>query len=155
MDKNLNTGFTLIESIVTIVVLSIIAFSTMYIMTEGFKVWWANKNYIELRSDGRFTLARLAAEFRQAEEIPQVEETNISFNSDIDNDGDPQLITYTFNGTELIREEGPGQAVICANVSSLILYWNSTNRLLTVDMTLTKQDDTVNLETDIAARCLP
>jgi len=157
MRKQRSKGFTLLETIVTIVVLSIMAFSVMYIMMEGLRIWWENRNLVELRSDGRYALSRLKAEFRQAEDVTFLlaEPDKIIFDSDIDNDGVVQEITYEKSGTDLTRKEGAGSAyVICGNLSSLTFSWNSP--VLTVaDMTLSKQGDTVKLQTEMVARCLP
>jgi prepilin-type N-terminal cleavage/methylation domain-containing protein len=154
---NLSTadkGLTLVEAIVVIVVLSILMFAVMHVMVEGFRVWWENKNYIELRADGRFALARLTAEFRQAESVSQSTSTDITFDSDMDDDGDPETITYSLSGSDLVRGvQGSGQAVICGNVSSLTFSWNSP--VLTAQIGLSRQGDLVELSKDTTARCLP
>ncbi len=157
--RSFNTckGFTLVETIVTIVILSIIMFSVMYIMVEGFRVWSENKNYIGLRSDGRYALARFQAEFRGAESVvTPVPLTEITFTADIDNNGAPKEITYALDGRELKREEpGLGQAVICVDVDSFELSWDPALLILTVELELSKGGDIVDLKTEIFARCLP
>ena len=145
-------GFTLVETVVTIVVLSIVSFSIMHIMVEGLRIWWENRNYIELRSDGRFALTRLQAEFRTAYSASQNAATDITFNSDVDNDGDLEEITYALSGTELTRDEG-GAVTICQDVSSLAFSWSPP--MLTVNISLSKQNDTVDLMSRITSRCIP
>jgi len=129
----------------------------MYIMVEGFRVWSENKNYIGLRSEGRYALLRISTEFREAEFIvPPVTPTAITFDVDIDNNGAPKRITYTLDGRELKRDEpGLGQAVICADVGSFALSWDPAYSLLTVELELSKGGDIVDLKTEIFSRCLP
>ena len=146
-------GFTLVESIVTIVILSVISFIVMHIMVEGFRVWWENRDYIELRSDARAALDRIAAEFREAESVNLVSAEDLQFNSDMDGNGAAQTIEYQLTGGALVRTENAQSQPICENVDSLTFTWNSP--VLGVDMTLAGRENTVRLRTDIAARGLP
>jgi prepilin-type N-terminal cleavage/methylation domain-containing protein len=148
-------GFTLIEAIVTIVVLSIVAFSVMHLLAEGFRVWVENRDLLELRAEGRIALDRLMVEFREAEIVNLQDAQTLAFEADIFDDGDSRRLVYALNNGRLMRRVigEPPIRVLCENVSALIFTWNAP--LLTVDMTLSRQDDTVNLNTDIMARCLP
>ena len=148
-------GFTLIEAIVTMVVLSMVAFSVMHLLVEGFRVWTENKDLLELRADGRAALNRLTVEFREAETVNLQDAQTLVFEADIFDDGDWRRLVYSLSNGRLMRRviNEPPIRAICENVSALTFTWNAP--LLTVDMTLSKQDDTVNLNTDIMARCLP
>lgn len=148
-------GFTLVESIVTIAIMTIIAFSVMHIMTEGFRVWAENRNFIELRADARTALDRISSEFREAEVINQITANSLDFDSDIYDDGDRRRITYSFNGGRLVRSVvgEPGLHTLCGNVSGVVFTWTSPT--LTLDLTLSRGGDTVMLRTVVMARCMP
>ena len=147
------SGFTLVEAVVTIVILSIISFVVMYVMVEGFRVWWENRGYIELRADGRAALDRIAAELREAEVVTLTGPQELEIHSDNDGDGAAETVIYELSGTDLIRTEGAASPVICSNVAALAFSWSQP--VLTVDMTLADSESEVALRAEAAARRLP
>lgn len=153
-------GFSLVEMVTTIVILSILAFSVAYILIEGFKVWMENKSLVELRMDGRFVFSRFASEFRLAEEVLFMPSNTgeISFCADIDGDGVLEQIIYKRDesvATRLVRSEDGASQPICESLSYITFSWDNNRRLLNVNMGLSKQGDEIKLETEITPRCLP
>lgn len=151
-------AFTLIEMVVTVAVMSIVAFSLLYIMLEGFKVWWVNRDYIGLASDGKAVINRIASEAYQAESFTFVHAEEIVLYSDIDNDGYAQSIKYYIENAGLYRDEegldaSINPAVMSEDVSSISFNWESP--ILTIGLTMTKGDDTLNLRRKAFIRCIP
>lgn len=150
-----NKGFTLIESIVTIMILSVVVFSVIHIMVEGFRIWAENRNLIELRASGRVALDRLMIEFREAERVNLQDAQTVAFEADIFDDGARRSIVYALTNGNLTRSliNEPPIRTICGEVSALTFSWNDP--LLTIAISLSRGDDTVNMNTDVMARCLP
>jgi prepilin-type N-terminal cleavage/methylation domain-containing protein len=147
------SGFTLVEAVVTIVILSIISFVVMYVMVEGFRVWWENRGYIELRADGRAALDRIAAELRESDAVTLTSPQELEIHSDVNGDGAAETIVYELSGADLVRTESASSPVICSHVSALTFSWNQP--MLTVDMTLADSESEVALRAEAAARRLP
>jgi prepilin-type N-terminal cleavage/methylation domain-containing protein len=147
------SGFTLTESIITVVILSLISFVVMHVMVEGFRVWWENRDYVDLRSSARTALDRIAAEFREAESVTLVDEQDLQFDSDPDRDGLVGTIEYQLVGNALIRTENGQAQPVCEGVSSITFEWAAP--VLGIDMTLAGSESTVRVRTDVSARGLP
>lgn len=151
-------GFTLVETIVSIVVLSVVASIVMYIFTEGFRIYVVNKNYIKLRADGRYALSRIAYEIRQAEEIIPDAGNNqkMSIRSDVDNDGHAELIIYERTGELLIRgQEVPSGGwrawPLCHNMVDST-FTDRDKTCITVKFTLKSGSEEIKLWTDVTTR---
>ena len=102
-------AFTLVESVVVHAILAETLLIVMTIFVESFRTWLTNQNYVMMRADARSALSKMVLEMRQAETFTPTSGTsnNINFNSDIDNNGTPQLIRYDLVSNELIRgDEG-------------------------------------------------
>ncbi|MBL7069570.1 MAG: prepilin-type N-terminal cleavage/methylation domain-containing protein [Candidatus Omnitrophica bacterium] len=156
-------GFTLVETIIVIVILSVIMFSVMYFMTEGFRIWVQNRNYIELRADGRYALSRMAAEIKLAEDlIPGATNQEISFHADVDYDGYPQLIMYekkvTSEGSFLVRGEetinpsGWRAWPLCDNVYLSMFSIVPVEGRVIITLVLKKGNEEVKYITDLFTR---
>ncbi|NQT06968.1 MAG: prepilin-type N-terminal cleavage/methylation domain-containing protein [Candidatus Omnitrophica bacterium] len=149
-------GFTLVEMVVTIVVLSVMLFSVMMILTEGLKIWWVNRNYVELRANGRYALWKMGLEFREAEFVfsQSGNQSAISFLSDIDRDGNREKIDYWLSGNMLARSEDGGTPwPLAYDMNTITFNWDAP--LLTVAMELVRGAETVNLQTSVTAKCIP
>ena len=162
MKRNLREGFTLIETVVTITVLSITAFSAMHIMTEASKTWWNNKTLIELRSEGRYTLEKFASEFKQAETVALNAPTDLTFTADLDADGVAEEIRYQLTGSTLQRREGGAGGtwnVICDNVTALVFTTTIpsafSDNMVTIDITISGNNQSVHLRRGVMGRRLP
>lgn len=148
-------GFTLVELIVTLIVLSVMAFSVMYILTEGFRVWWVNKDLINIRSDSRSAINRIVMEFREAYSGTLTSGTDFSFTADVSDTGSLQTVRYYLDTGNLRRQVAGSPSsgnIICGNISSLIFSWSSP--ILTIDMTLSEQGNTIRARTRAEGRCI-
>ncbi|MEE8359967.1 MAG: hypothetical protein V3S04_03470, partial [Candidatus Omnitrophota bacterium] len=132
-----------------------VAFSVMHIMVEGFRVWVENRSLIELRANGRVALDRLVIEFREAETVNLQDAQTVAFEADIFDDGARRSIVYALSNGDLTRSviNEPPIRTLCGEVSALTFSWNAP--VLTVAISLSRGDDTVNMNTDVMARCLP
>lgn len=150
-------GFTLIEMIVSIILVSILIFAVSYIFMEGFRVYVLNRNLIDLRSEGRSALKRMVLEARESQIASQVVTNGFKIRSDIDRDGLAEDIIYQLTGTDIRRTVGavpdPNAPVLVGNVSSAVFSGLGT-KIITITLTLSRQNDTFTIRTRVRARCI-
>ena len=99
-------GFTLIEMIITIVLLSIIAVMSSVILQQGYKSYIVSKNSISADWHGRLALERMARDIRaiySAGMITTATATQLTFNEP----GDTATVTYKLDGSTLMRNNQP------------------------------------------------
>lgn len=153
MNTDKKTGFTIVELIVTIIILAIMAVGLTNILMEGFRVWWVNKDLIDLRGDARTALNRISLEFRQAYTGTLTSSTDVSFTADIDSDGDLDTVRYYLDTGSLLRQvngsPSPGNN-ICGNITGLTFSFSSP--VLTTDITLSLQGNTIKAKNSIEGR---
>ncbi len=160
-----NKGFTLTEMIISILLISILAFAVTYIFMEGFRSYIMNRNVIDLRSDARPALKRMVFEIREAESI-SVNSTEFTISADIDDNGVAEEIRYYVSGNgenELRREEDEDldgtpdrDNVILGNIENVTFDplpetgppYNS----IILDITISKMDDAVHIRTQVRGR---
>lgn len=159
MLKGKRKGFTLVETIVSIAVLSIMAFIVMYLFTEGFKIYIVNRNYIKMRTDGRYALSRITYEIREAEEIAvNPDDNSITIKSDVDNDGHPERIRYRKTGSLLMRgeevQDGFAEVMLCPNITgSVFIDIDNMHTCVTIMLTLSVANEELKLWTEATKRC--
>ena len=144
-------GFTITELIITMILVSILAFGTTIIFMQGFKVYLMNKNLIELRSEIRVAMNRMAFEIRESE-ITESITGGFRIEGDFDNNSIPEEIVYQFSGTEITRTIDGSTNVLLAEVSDADFI--VSENMITIDITVTRDPDNVHLRTKVGARCI-
>jgi prepilin-type N-terminal cleavage/methylation domain-containing protein len=139
-------GFTLIEIIVTIVIVGIIA----YIFLNFFSLGTGSYTLIETRSDvlqdERIVLDRMVREIRQAAStITITSATDISFPYDDNNDGINETYRYYLSGSNLRRTiNGASDTLILDNVTSLT-FSGDANRV-TITFTVSRDGQSLTIQ---------
>jgi prepilin-type N-terminal cleavage/methylation domain-containing protein len=137
-------GFTLIELIVTIVVMGIISGVAALLILQGLNAFIAEDVRASLTNDGRLAIERMAREIRTirsrtAADIPTMLGGTLSF---VDLDGNP--ITYTSGGGTVTRNGTPLASATTAALGFLYFQQDGTPAgsadqvwVIQVDLTLT------------------
>ncbi|AHE68387.1 competence type IV pilus minor pilin ComGF [Legionella oakridgensis] len=143
---NVGKGFTLIEILLVIVLISIVAGIAGMILREGFRSYSAGKPIIAVAGKANIAADNLMREIQSAESLEVVSGSGLTF---INQQG--QTIVVDLNGTTLRRNvNGGGAQPLCTNVSSAsFAYFNSgfastgtasAVRFLTLSMTVIEGD---------------
>ncbi len=103
--KGFTTGFTLIESLVTVVVFTLATIALMGFISLGYKVYGYTKEQSIAINEARKGIENMVKEIRQAKQgdngsyaIEKADDKEFVFYSDIDNDGKTERVRY-FLGT--------------------------------------------------------
>ena len=147
-------SFTLIEMVVTLVLISILSVGVSYIFLEGFRIYSTSRNYISLRGDVRVALRRIVFEARQADSGSLASSSDITLVTDIDNDGVNESVRFYLDGTDLKRQEDgspPAGDILCGNVQSVSFTATNINAF-TTNLSAAEQGETITLQTNVRAR---
>ena len=126
-------GFTLIEIMITVVIVTIIFSSIFNIYIRGVLFWHQSQAKNEVSESLRIAMDRLSRELRQASRIYAVTNNNLKFY-----DSNNCLITYSiYNTNQLNRKISPNvySAPIVNNIIKLETVYNQANNLVTVKIT--------------------
>ncbi len=159
-------GFTLVEVILTLMIMSIIMFSITHFWVETFRIWVFNSNHIKMRADARYALERIGLEARMADSVA-VAGSELVINSDVNNDGTPLRIAYyqgdATSGTEtvhyLMRSEGD-MGGTWGNIWPLAhdvtaATFSVTGHFVNIVLTMTRNNETAKFKTTICTRRVP
>lgn len=141
MDSELKTlgrmGFTLIEIIFVIVILSIVSAITIKFLVDSLRIYTMTVNQKTLFDEGKIALERMCRDIRDAQSLSSVTPgppgsiTFIRTNATASDTGSPapETITFRQNGNSLEKvKRGIGYAM-ANNVNSFIVT-NATNEVL-------------------------
>ncbi len=127
--KNKNNGYTLIELIVTMVVVGIVSTLLVYLLVSIFGTLQENRMRKQLLMDGYNATIKFVREFELINNEPNLTLANINqiqFNTVIG--GVLTTITYQFVGNELQRTVGVGAPVVLStNVTGLFEYYQKNH----------------------------
>ncbi|OGM60922.1 hypothetical protein A3A75_02425 [Candidatus Woesebacteria bacterium RIFCSPLOWO2_01_FULL_39_10] len=108
--KHKNSGFTLIEVLVSAAILVILAVGFLglqYIISQNQVTVW--RNYLSIE-DANFSLSIMARELRDMRQsdtgaypLEVANDQEIVFYADVDYDGEIERVRYTFSGTDLTK----------------------------------------------------
>jgi prepilin-type N-terminal cleavage/methylation domain-containing protein len=100
-------GYTLIETIMTMVILGIIALLLYGILDRAFQAWLTGQGQSASRQDARIFLEKFTRDLRAADQVltalPAVNVTAFSFTNDYNNDGSSEAFSYSLSGSEILR----------------------------------------------------
>jgi prepilin-type N-terminal cleavage/methylation domain-containing protein len=122
--RNWEKGFTLIEIVIVIVILSIVSAITIYFLVSSLRVYTMTVNQKTLFDEGKLALERMCRDIRDANSITGSTATSVTFirthatgaGQDIAN----ETITFQLNGTTLEKAKtSPAvTSAIAENVSA-------------------------------------
>ena len=146
-------GFTLIEIMLTVVIVTIIFSSVFNIYIRGVLFWHKSQARNEVAESLRIAIDRLSRELRQANRLYAITNNTIQFYDSSNN-----LISYTiYNKNQLNRKISPNlnSAPIVNNIIKLDAFYNQENHLITVIITgKSKNTEETSCATSICIRAL-
>ena len=123
-NSELQRGFTLIEIVIVIVILSIVSAITIYFLVSSLRVYTMTVNQKTLFDEGKLALERMSRDIRDANSITGSSATSITFirtnatgaGQDIAN----ETITFQLTGTTLekVKASPAVMSAIAENVSA-------------------------------------
>ena len=156
------SGFTLVELLVTMLVMGVVATAVMAVAMRTFTTTATITNRRDVLADGRTALDRLSKELRQGESIDQTvsDASTISFSGYID--GDPATIVWQVTGSsapytlEESRLGGANPVPIVSSLSDNDVFTYTTHGIVvdqvTVRLSLQTMTTTVVISTDVQLR---
>jgi len=154
LDSKKIKGFSLIELMVVVVLISLIVLGLVTFFTGGARSWIAGQSQLKAQREARQAMDRMVREIREGEEVTSSTKNSITVNiPDFDNlDEAPIPITYSWSGT-------PGDSVyresieLIKNVKKLEFDSDVSkiNIILEVDVDDDDNPD-ITLDTDVNLR---
>ena len=115
-----NLGFTLIEVVIVIVILSIVSAITIYFLVSSLRVYTMTVNQKILFDEGKLAVERICRDIRDANSITGSTATSITFirthATGTGQDNANETITYRWVGSNLEKVKAPTPYVIAENV---------------------------------------
>lgn len=146
-------GLTLIELLLSIAILSIIAFVGTDILLFGYKSYLSTTSNTEMLNDGRNAIEQLIKALkngRKATLLIHAGGESITFAADIDRNGTTETYTFYKNGDQFIRIKDTSiTTTLAKNVVSVNF---STTSCVNIDFVLAKSNQRVNINTSVAMR---
>ncbi len=129
-----NKGFTITELIISIAILSIIAYAVGSFQYDIFSLNFSAQNSMSAQFDARHITKYFAKELREASNsslgsypIALASSTAITFYSDIDNDGLKERVRYYLSGNKIMK------GVLAPSLNPIV--YNSANEKTTTILT--------------------
>jgi len=145
-------GFTLIEIIVVIVILSIIATISIKFLTDGLRIYTMTVNQKTLFDEGKLALEKMSRGIRDARSITGVTASSITFVRDdataYDIAGETIIFQLNAGILQKVKASPASTSTLASNVTAFAVT-NATNEiLLTLTLQLTSGEN-VTLQTKI------
>ena len=117
-------GLTLIELIITLLIVSLLLGSIYGILQGTLRVWLHGSEKMDIQQNARIAMNTLESEIKRADRV-NVNSTSTSLNLTIDG----QLVRYHLSGTQLLRATGGGgNNPVAYNLKQLqFTYYPSVN----------------------------
>ena len=167
-------GFTLVESILTIMLVTALLFALFYVFMGGLRTAYFQTVRRGAKGEMSVAMINLAKELRQAVSVTAAQAGSVTFTLDSDDNGQDETLQYVWSGSSanpLNRTQSfpsPSYTVpVVQAVSNLSFsYYDSSNTLLSfpvtasqvravaADMTVSNLDETFHLRSEIKLRCL-
>lgn len=146
-------GFTLIEMVIVIVILSIIAGVAARVMSTALNSYFDNQNIVNANEQGRLALERMARDIHAINSTSSITTANASTLTFVDVNGN--TVTYSLSGTQLLRNS----VVLADGINRLTFaYYTGAGavagtttaiRYITVALNITQNNVNYNLATTI------
>ncbi len=151
-NSELQRGFTLIEIIVVIVILSIVSGITIKFLIDSLKIYTMTVNQKTLFDEGKLALERMCRDIRDARSITSSTPTSITFirNNATAQDSAGESLTFRWNGgTNPLEKVKAGTGYPMASNVTAFTVTNATNEIqLQLTLQLTSGEN-VTLQTKV------
>jgi prepilin-type N-terminal cleavage/methylation domain-containing protein len=144
MFAKLTRGFTLIEMVIVVVILSIVSGITIKFLIDSLRIYTMTVNQKTLLDEGRLALERMCRDIRDARTITSpaapfpssgssitFTRTNATFGDVVD-----ENIIYRLTGSTLEKVKGGVGYGIASNVSAFTVTRGAANDEIQIDLTL-------------------
>lgn len=158
MRRNQQSGFTLVELIMVIIITGLITAAVSQIIAQGFNAYLSGKNATEADWQGRVAMERMARDLRMIQSPSSI--TTATSNQIVYTDTTGTSITYQLSGTTLQRNS----QTLATGINSLTLsYFDKTGtstgtltaiRYITISLNITQSNANYTLTTSIYPRNL-
>ena len=151
-------GFTLIEIIIVIVILSLVSGITVKFVVDGLRIYTMTVNQKTLFDEGKLALERMCRDIRDANSITGSTASSITFVRDnaTAQDGAGETITFRWNGgTNPLEKVKAGTGYAMASNVTAFTVTNATNEIqlqLTLQLT---SGESVRIQTKVYPKNLP
>ena len=146
-------GFTLIEIIVVIVILSIVSAITIKFLVDSMRIYTMTVNQKNLFDEGKLALERMCRDIRDANSITGSTATSITFirthATGPGQDSANETITYRLIGANLERVKAPTPYVIAENVSAFTVTRGADDEIKMVLSLSLGTGENVTLQTKV------
>jgi len=151
-------GFTLIEIIIVIVILSIVSAITIKFLFDSLRIYTMTVNQKTLFDEGKLALERMCRDIRDANAIAGTTASSVTFvrNNATVQDGAGEIITFRWNGgaNPLEKVKGGIGYAMASNVNAFTVT-NATNEIQ-LQLTLgLASGENVTLQTRVYPKNLP
>ena len=151
-------GFTLIEVVIVIVILSIVSAITIYFLVDSLKVYTMTVNQKTLYDEGKLALDRMCRDIRDARSITGSTASSITFirtnatgaAQDVDN----ETITFRLIGGNLEKVKASNPYVIAGNVSAFTVTRGADDEIKMVLTLSLGTGENVTIQTKVYPRNL-
>ena len=166
-------GLTLVELMVTLVLISILVGAVWMVCNSGISVFYSQFTRTGVKGEADKAFTTLNNELRQTVSITAATATSLSFTLDSDGDGVNESIQYSWSGTagaplnRISTSPSSFTIPVVNSVSNLALsYYDASNsllsfpvtasqvRLVAIDLTISSKDETFELRSKIKLRDL-
>jgi len=154
-------GFTLIEIIMVIVILSIVSAITIYFLVNSLKVYTMTVNQKTLFDEGRLALERMCRDIRDAKTIttpaPNGSGNTLTFirtNATAQDSAD-ETITFTLSGSTLVKVKASNTYAMAENIFQFNVTRDSGSEMLLRLVLQRPSGEQVTMETKVYPKNLP
>lgn len=158
---NLKGGFTLIELILVIMLISVLLGAITFTFVVGLRAWDVGMLHGGIKKDASYSLRLVSEEMRQATSITAANENDVTFLADLDRNGLDETVTYSWSGVlgeNFNRIQGATTLPLARDVQNAqFKYYDASNNLLSFPVTassvrvveitlqLKREDETIQL----------
>lgn len=150
-------GHTLLELVIVIVLIAILAGISFFGLFRSIELYTTTtRDHIDVIGEAKIALEKISREIREAppgnitlgsESITLVKRTGHA------TDLDPGLeVSFTKDGTVVRRISAAGTFDLVGNVLTFAPSWNESTEVVTIDLTLARGGNIINLRTATAPR---
>lgn len=160
-----DNGYTLIEIIIVILIISIISGITIKFLIDSIKIYSMSVNQNRIYEEAKLAIERICRDIRDAKTITSPSEgssgSEITFQRTHQTlkDSQDEIITFRLNGNilEKIKTSPSTACILASNVSSFIVSRGSAgNNEITLQLTLSlNTGENITLQTKVYPKNLP
>ena len=163
--RNDMSGLTLLELIITLVLVSVLTGAIYAVYDTGFRTFYTQNTRSGVKGETGRLFLNVAGELRQATSVTSAQAASVTFTLDSDSNGLDETLQYTWSGTagaplnRVASSPAPSYTipVVSSVTSAAFSYYDSNDnllsfpvtasqvRLVAVDLTVTDKDETFHL----------